>query len=88
MTPNDMTKEQLIEEISTKPKWYASPQGRLELLGLMKERKDWAEFFIHLQYELFYVSVRNKCFINIDYILDDTGKLARACLEWLRRRQK
>ena len=60
---------------------FFSKSGRIELIELMEQRKDWGEF---KYYKLQMVNDDLDDFID-DYLLDDTGKLAWVCLEWLGR---
>jgi len=53
---------------------FTTPSGIVQLLGIMRERKDWKEFYLKLYWSTF---VDN-------YILDTTGKLRDAAINFLK----
>jgi hypothetical protein len=54
---------------------FFSKTGRIDLLELMKKREDWGKFLDEIDsYNHWSV-----------YMTDPNGKLARACLDWLRK---
>ncbi len=64
------------------PDFFTDP---VRLLRLMEKLPDFEEFSEEFSFVIgIYSMSRDKWYIERDYILEE-GKLARACLEWLRR---
>jgi hypothetical protein len=67
---------------------FDSDAGKVQLLRLMGERDDWC-YIDHHRIDDFISQVGLKTgptpYVHIHYIIDKTGKLRDACLEWLRR---
>lgn len=83
---------------------FQSPEGRIDLLRRMKGRIDWPKFYMEtLQYYhekagAIAVTPWKRFILNhardegvsfpVDLMLDDTGALAKACLEFLEKERE
>ena len=71
---------------------FTTPEGIVQLLGIMRERKDWDKFaqkYLHLKMLHFFPDGTNRADyeISINYILNTTGKLRDAAIEFLKDRK-
>jgi hypothetical protein len=64
---------------------YSSDDGKVQLLRLMMERKDWTSFNVFLGCRVHDSGSVDDNFVDVSYITDTSGKLRDACLEWLRK---
>ena len=65
---------------------YASDSGKIELLRLMMKRDDWGDFLGTIGFCRVVTGHGDKIFsdmIHVSYLLDTTGLLAQAAVEWL-----
>ena len=61
---------------------FASPAGRIDLLRRMREREDYADF-INVVGQTYNIPDSKEFLIEDRFILDNTGSLARAAVEFL-----
>jgi hypothetical protein len=62
---------------------FTTPDGIVLLIREMMKRKGWNQFRNKVG-----CTLEGKSYVHTSYITDTTGKLAMACLEWLRRKGK
>jgi hypothetical protein len=62
---------------------FTTDSGKIELLRLMMKREDWERFKFQIECQG-YDHIPGNC-VKLNLILDTTGLLAQAAVEWLRK---
>uniref|UniRef100_A0A6M3JCU7 Uncharacterized protein n=1 Tax=viral metagenome TaxID=1070528 RepID=A0A6M3JCU7_9ZZZZ len=75
--------ERLSELLGVPERDWTSSDGKIELLRTLIKREDWPAFVNTIGSQYINIYHYNTRAVDVDIILDTTGKLRDAAIEWL-----